>query len=78
MTSTPSNIKMEEFIKIVVDKIGQFPSGRLNLTKRKKKSTYLLKCECPTCGYVARVTAKWIDKAGTPICPTDDEPMEEV
>jgi hypothetical protein len=75
-TSTPSDQKMLDFIKIIVDKIGEFPAGRLNLTKRKKKGTYLLKCECPECGYVARVTAKWIDKIGTPICPQDLEPME--
>lgn len=75
MTSTPSDTKMEEFIKVVVDRIGQFPAGRLNLTTRKKKSTYLLKCECSSCGYVARVTAKWIEAAGEPICPQDQEPM---
>lgn len=75
MTSTPSDTKMEEFIKVVVDRIGQFPAGRLNLTTRKKKSTYLLKCECQECGYVARVTAKWIEAAGEPICPQDQEPM---
>ncbi len=78
MTSTPSDVKMQEFIKIIVAKIGEFPAGRLNLTKRKKKGTYLLKCECPDCGYVARVTAKWIDKAGTPVCPIDEIPMDEV
>lgn len=43
--------------------------------KRKKKGTYLLKCECQSCGYIARVTAKWIDQAGEPICPQDQEPM---
>ncbi len=77
MTFTPSDEKMAAFIKVIVDKIGEFPAGRLNLTKRKKKATYLLKCECPDCGYVARVTAKWIDKAGTPICPVDEIPMDE-
>jgi hypothetical protein len=75
MTSTPSDDKMLAFIKVITDKIGEFPAGRLNLTKRKKKGTYLLKCECSKCGYVARVTAKWLDKAGEPICPTDQEPM---
>lgn len=75
MTSTPSDTKMDEFIKTIVARIGEFPAGRLNLTTRKKKSTYLLKCECNECGYVARVTAKWIESAGEPICPTDQEPM---
>lgn len=28
----------------------------------------LLKVECETCGYVARVTRKWLDEAGAPMC----------
>ena len=75
MTSTPSGQKMLDYIDIIVKKIGQFPAGRLQLDKRKKKATYLLKCECQSCGYVARVTAKWIDQAVEPICPQDQEPM---
>lgn len=75
MSSTPSDTKMLDFINGVVAKIGEFPAGRLNLTKRKKKGTYLLKCECSECGYIARVTAKWVEKSGAPICPTDQEEM---
>jgi hypothetical protein len=36
----------------------------------------MLKCECPACGYVARITQKWID-AGLPTCPCGEE-MEAV
>ena len=75
MTSTPSDTKMQEFSKVISDKIGEFPAGRLNLTKRKKKGTYLLKCECQQCGYVARVTVKWINKSGEPICPQCNNQM---
>jgi hypothetical protein len=35
----------------------------------------LVKCQCPTCGYTVRTTAKWI-AAGYPICPTDNISME--
>jgi hypothetical protein len=42
---------------------------------RKKQGTRLIKCECPECGYIARVTAKWLDEAGAPICPTDQISM---
>jgi hypothetical protein len=31
----------------------------------------MLKCECSTCGYTVRITRKWLDAAGPPICPTD-------
>jgi len=33
----------------------------------------LLKCECGTCGYTARVTRKWIEKSGAPYCPVDGQ-----
>jgi uncharacterized Zn finger protein (UPF0148 family) len=40
------------------------------------QGTRLLKVFCSTCGYTARVTKRWIDKAGTPICPTCHKPMD--
>jgi hypothetical protein len=41
-----------------------------------KQGTRNLKVTCPTCGYVCRVTRKWLD-IGAPICPTDRESMVE-
>lgn len=35
----------------------------------KPQSTRLLKTECASCGYNCRVTKRWIDKSGAPICP---------
>ncbi len=35
----------------------------------------LLKAECSECGYLVRVTQKWVDVA-TPICPVCLDPME--
>lgn len=32
------------------------------------QKTYLVKVECPECGYLARVTEKWL-KQGRPTCP---------
>jgi len=40
-----------------------------------KQKTALLKVMCSECGYVARVTAKWIESVGAPICPCNDQPM---
>lgn len=40
----------------------------------KKQTTRLLKVSCSECGYTARVTRKWLDKAGAPLCP-DHGPM---
>lgn len=35
---------------------------------KRKSKTYLLKADCPCCGYTVRVTDKWATKA-KPICP---------
>ncbi|HCF6730452.1 TPA: hypothetical protein NII60_000284 [Pseudomonas aeruginosa] len=42
-------------------------------TAKKKQSTRLKKVECSECGYVARVTQKWLDKSGPPHCPEHGE-----
>lgn len=43
--------------------------------KAGKAKTYLVKAECPDCGYTVRTTQKWLDQVGAPICPCNDEPM---
>lgn len=40
--------------------------------KTKSGGTRMLKCECGKCGYVARITQKWID-VGLPTCPCGEE-----
>jgi hypothetical protein len=37
----------------------------------------LKKVSCGDCGYIARVTGKWIEKSGPPLCPCNSEPMTE-
>ena len=36
----------------------------------------LKKVACGACGYTARVTTKWLDQAGAPLCPCNKEPMQ--
>ncbi len=43
---------------------------------RKKQTARQLKTQCPTCGYLARVSKKWLEEAGPPICPTDNIPLQ--
>lgn len=52
-----------------------FAFNRLLPGSTAKAGTRLLKVECPDCGYVARVTQKWID-TGLPTCPCGKK-MEE-
>ena len=37
--------------------------------------TRMLKCECGDCGYVARVSRRWLCETGPPICPCNRETM---
>lgn len=41
----------------------------------KRQGTRLLKTECVACGYVARVTSKWIGAVGAPVCPCSMQKM---
>lgn len=58
----------EWFRASVIPRLGPYPHGKLSLDGRKKQSTRLLKVECPECGYLARVTRKWLDEIGPPYC----------
>jgi hypothetical protein len=61
------------WVETLFKRIGPYPAGYL--THSPMEGTRLLKCSCETCGYLARVTRKWVDDAGPPICPTDQIPM---
>jgi hypothetical protein len=75
MTSTPADELMNQAVSRIIAKIGPYPAGKLDISGRKKKATYLIKCECPQCGYTVRTTAKWLE-CGEPICPVDMICME--
>lgn len=76
MTATVAGPELREHLERLADTLGPFPNSAINLTSRKKQSTRLGKVECRACGYVARVTRKWLDEAGAPICPCSGEQME--
>jgi hypothetical protein len=57
--------------------VGDYPHATLvAMGNAKKQTTRLRKCECADCGYTVRVTAKWIDEAGAPLCPCNSAPMQ--
>lgn len=56
--------------------LGPYPHASLRPSKVKRQGTRLLKVKCAQCGYTCRVTAKWLESAGAPICPTDEVAME--
>lgn len=60
----------------ILDGVGPLPHAHLDTdgqtTAPKKQTTRLLKCECETCGYTARIARKWLELAGAPLCPVPD------
>lgn len=73
-TATGESAELKRELAGLVKTLGTYPHGSIKIGayKAKVQSTRLLKIECPECGYVARVTAKWID-VGYPTCPCGRE-----
>lgn len=63
-------------LNVIAKTLGEYPHSPLVPIDGKKQTTRLLKVECADCGYVARVTAKWIEKLGAPLCPCNQEAMQ--
>ena len=65
----------------IAETLGPLPHARLNIDRGrdnrgpadrpKKQRARLLKAECSGhgCGYTLRITAKWVDEVGAPVCP---------
>lgn len=70
MTATTCGKEAADWGLLFIHRWGKYPGGALNDDKRKKQGTRLLKCECPECGYIARVTNTWIEDVGAPFCGT--------
>lgn len=71
-TATVAGKELRERLVAMVEKLGELPHVGLTATsKRKVQSTRLLKacCSAGDCGYIIRVTRRWVDEAGLPTCP---------
>lgn len=71
LTSTNAGEALTNEIQNWCQDLGTFPHSKLDLAMcpTKKQTTRMVKCECPTCGYVCRTTKKWL-LVGVPHCPT--------
>ena len=75
MTATVAQAGWYEWAMPIIESLGPLPYAALHggfNTGRPKQSTSLLKVECPACGWLARVTAKHIDKYSHLNCPVPD------
>lgn len=77
MTATHAGEKLKSRLDKLAKKIGDYPHAKIDGTQGKKQSTRLLKVSCDDCGYIARVTAKWLGTLGPPICPGCQDTMIE-
>jgi hypothetical protein len=78
MRSTVAGPALMAKLEAMHSKLGAFPYAPLvGDNGRKKQSTRMIACKCSACGYKASTTRKWIDEAGTPICPACNEPTVE-
>lgn len=75
MTATVAGPALKERLNNLAAELGEYPHAGINLSDRKKQTTRLNKAECSTCGYTCRVTAKWIDSIGAPLCPCNGRVM---
>lgn len=68
--TTPGPALVRRFEGWVVE-LGPYPHARLDRCEGAPKAqrSRQIKCACEGCGYVARVTRKWLS-VGAPICPT--------
>jgi hypothetical protein len=69
MRATTATPEFVAWAQTLFKRIGLYPAGFL--TDSPKQGTRMLKCECAVCGYIARVSGKWLASSGPPICPTD-------
>jgi len=69
MRATTASPEFVAWAETVFNRIGPYPAGFL--TDRPRQGTRMHKCECPMCGYLARVTRLWLSESGPPVCPKD-------
>lgn len=74
MTATIASDDLKSKLNSWVSEFGEYPHRELMLSG-KKQSTRLIKCECE-CGYNVRITRKWLNDLGAPICPSCNIQMQ--
>ena len=79
LTATVAGPALRATLQGIAEQLGKYPHAAIDPTLRKKQGTRLLKIECWDCGFIARVSGKWIDRmtAESP-CPVCHEPHLDV
>jgi hypothetical protein len=82
MSETQEGEAFKRALEPILEGLGPYPHAELDARKRarlnggppltsgpKTQGTRLLKAMCPLCNYTVRVTKKWVDDMGPPLCP---------
>lgn len=75
MTATEAGPELSKRLNAIASDLGEYPHASINLDDRKKQGTRMLKGECSDCGYTVRLTKKWVELLGAPLCPCNSKPM---
>jgi hypothetical protein len=82
MTATVAGEALKARLDDIAADLGTYPHAAMvnpgAAQGEPKQGTRMLKVECAEgSGYIVRMTRKWLDEYGTPLCPCHQEPMLE-
>lgn len=78
LTATKAGEGLSIRLNSLITELGEIPSAQVTYTRlTKKQTTRLVKVQCESCGYICRVTNKWLVALGTPFCRCNSEAMTE-
>lgn len=78
MTATTASEELKAKLVSIIELLGEYPHPKVTLSgNTKKQTTRMIKAICPNTEYVTRLSRKWLEMYGAPICPCCNETMEE-
>ncbi|TQV78515.1 transcription elongation protein SprT [Denitrobaculum tricleocarpae] len=69
---SPPGALFKEITKSILETAGPLPSPEIQQIDKDKapgQTSRMIKVSCSECGYVARVSRKWLSEVGPPHCP---------
>lgn len=73
MTATVPGESLRIRLELLKRDLGDYPHSALKPRKRGEVGSRLIKVDCDACGCIIRMTQKWIDEVGPPICGCGNE-----
>lgn len=75
-TATTAGPELKATLERILEQLGEFPHAAIDPTQgERKQGTRMLKVQCYDSDYIVRMTQKWIDTVGLPLCPCHGEEM---